>query len=84
MPEHKFTYTVSGVHLSDKQQQRVSQAIASAVAGAIAGEAPGEAHTNALSLLRIYGGIWQKVLVEGAEGKDPVASEVGVIAERQV
>lgn len=84
MSEHKFTYTVSGIHLSDEQQTRVSQAIAAAVAGAIVGDSPGEAHADNLSLLRIYGGIWQKVLVRGTEGQDPVASQVGVIAETQV
>ena len=83
MAQHKFTYTVSGVHLSDEQQQRVSRAIATAVAGAIAGEAPGEVHTDALSLLRIYGGIWQKVLVPGVEGEDRVLAEVGAIAARE-
>lgn len=82
MAEHKFTYTVSGVHLSDEHQHRISQAIAAAVAGELAGDAPGEIRADALSLLRIYGGIWQKVAIQGIEGQDPVAKQVGVIAER--
>ncbi|HEX4184012.1 MAG TPA: hypothetical protein VHY34_12215 [Caulobacteraceae bacterium] len=83
MPEHKFTYTVSGVHLSEEHQQRISQAIAVAVANELVGEESGEFTADNLSLLRIYGGIWQKVFLPGSEGKDPVLDEVGVIAQRQ-
>jgi hypothetical protein len=82
MSEHKFVYTVSGVHLSDEQKTRVSQAIAGAVAGVIAGESPGEFRADSLTLGRIYGGIWilPPELRGGAEN-DPVATGVIAIAE---
>jgi hypothetical protein len=83
MPEHKFTYTVSGVHLSEEHQQRISQAIAVAVANELVGEDSGAFTADNLSLLRIYGGIWQKVLLPGAEGKDQILDEVGAIGRRQ-
>jgi hypothetical protein len=83
MPEHKFTYTVSGVHLSEEHQKRISQAIAVAVANELVGEEAGEFTADNLSLLRIYGGIWQRVLLPGSVGKDPVLSEVGAIGQRQ-
>lgn len=83
MLEHKFTYTVSGVHLSEEHQQRISQAIAVAVANELVGEDTGEFSSDNLSLLRIYGGIWQKVLAPGAAGKDPVLGEVAAIGQRQ-
>ena len=81
MSEHKFSYTVSGIKLSDEQQVRVSQAIAGAVASALAHEAPGEFSADSLTLHRIYGGIWQAVEIRGTEVNDPVANQVGVIAQ---
>ncbi len=81
MHEHKFTYTIAGVHLSDEQKTRVSQAIAGAVAGVLASESPGQLSADSLTLGRIYGGIWimPEVLRE-AGGADPVIESVRALA----
>jgi hypothetical protein len=58
MANHKFTYTVSGVDLSQEQQAAVSRAIAAAVSTALIGHAPKTVTSEALSLWKIAGGIW--------------------------
>ena len=80
MREHRFTYTVAGVHLSDEQKTKVSQAIAGAVAGVLATEAPGEISADSLTLGRIYGGIWIKPEALREEGADPVVESVRSLA----
>jgi hypothetical protein len=66
MESHKFTYTVSGVKLSDAQKHEISQAISSAVTSALISHSSkseighsfkfGESDT--FSLTKIWGGVW--------------------------
>jgi hypothetical protein len=58
MANHKFTYTVSGVDLSQEQQAAVSRAIAAAVTTALVGTSPKALVSDALSYWKIHGGIW--------------------------
>lgn len=58
MAEHKFTYTVSGVTLTDDQKNKVSAAIGSAVALALAGGHTKQLKVDALNIGRINGGLW--------------------------
>ncbi|HEY5204093.1 MAG TPA: hypothetical protein VIJ63_05785 [Roseiarcus sp.] len=68
MENHKFTYTVSGVKLSDEQKHEISQAISSAVTNALIGHSSkseighsAKAGMNdTFSLIKIWGGIWAR------------------------
>lgn len=66
MESHKFTYTVSGVKLSDVQKHEISQAISSAVTTALIGHSSKSeiSHSSkfgtsdTFSLIKIWGGLW--------------------------
>ena len=58
MPDHRFVYTVSGVKLTQAQQERISRAISIAVAEALVHDAPGTVRSDFLNIQRIYGGRW--------------------------
>ena len=73
MADHKFTYTVSGVDLSEAQRARISQHIAAAVTSALIGEGPAALTTDYLTLHRVYGGRWiPAAAAETIEGIDSV------------
>ncbi|MDR3506388.1 MAG: hypothetical protein P4L64_00665 [Caulobacteraceae bacterium] len=81
MSEHKFTYTVSGVNLSNEQKTAISQAIAAVVAEVLMGDDPGGFRADSLVLHRIYGGIWQRVAdLEQFEKGDPLAVQLPKLA----
>jgi len=78
MESHKFTYTVSGVKLSDVQKHEISQAIGSAVTTVLIGHSSKLVTSDALSLHKIWGGIWALPSELGATAR----TEVEALAER--
>ena len=58
MAEHKFTYTVTGVHLTEAQKHKISNAIGGAVAHALAGGGTDAIRSDSLNIGRIHGGLW--------------------------
>jgi hypothetical protein len=58
MSSHKFTYTVSGIELSNEQQAAISREIAAAVTRALVGHAPKAVKPDCLTVTKIRGGIW--------------------------
>lgn len=86
MESHKFTYTVSGVKLSDEQKHEISQAISSAVTTALIGQSSRSeiAHSSRLgtsdtfSLIKIWGGLWARP----SELGEAAQKEVEALAER--
>lgn len=67
MASHKFTYTISGVELSNEQQAAISREIASAVTRVLIGHAPSSLKTDFLTVTKIRGGIWIDPAVAGRE-----------------
>ncbi len=77
MSEHRFSYTVSGIHLSDEQKIAISQAIGVAVADILLGEDPSAMRADCLTLHRIYGGKWINVAdLEADEAEDALAARL--------
>jgi hypothetical protein len=80
MSDHRFSYTVSGIHLSDDQRIAISQAIAAAVADVLLGDDPGAVRADCLTLHRIYGGKWIDVAERQAiEADDGLAARLPAI-----
>jgi hypothetical protein len=55
---HKFTYTVSGVELSNEQRAAISREIAAAVTRVMVGHSPTSVKTDFLNVTKIHGGLW--------------------------
>ena len=54
--QHKFTYTISGVDLSDEQRALISREIGSAVTRALIGDAPNLFQSDLLTIWMRNGG----------------------------
>jgi hypothetical protein len=67
MSSHKFTYTISGVALSDEQQSAISREIAAAVTRVLIGPSPNKLKTDFLTVTKIRGGIWIDPALAGKE-----------------
>jgi hypothetical protein len=67
MASHKFTYTISGVELSEEHQAAISREIASAVTRALIGVSPSKLKTDFLTVTKIRGGIWIDPALAGRE-----------------
>jgi hypothetical protein len=77
--EHKFTYTVSGVELSEAQRHKISAAIATAVAHSLGEGTTHAIRADALNVGRINGGLWIDVLeIERAGGLQAVLKSPAV------
>jgi uncharacterized protein (DUF697 family) len=56
MATQKFTYTVSGVDLTEAQKAKISQEIAATVTRVVLGESAKQIQPQLLSLHGVYGG----------------------------
>jgi len=68
MSEHKFVYTVSGIHLTEEQKATISREIGATVSRVLAGNAPSPVSSEFLNISKIHGGIW--ITVESAALKN--------------
>jgi hypothetical protein len=58
MADHKFTYTISGVDLSDEQRATISREIGAAVARVLIGASPKTVRSDFINISKIQGGRW--------------------------
>lgn len=61
MADHKFSYTVSGVHLTEAQKHKISTSIGTAVAHVLGEESTHSVRSDFCYITRIYGGLWMDV-----------------------
>ena len=70
MASQKFTFTVSGVNLTEEQSSAISREIAAAVTKVLVGPSPASAKSTAPSFLtvtKIKGGLWIDPALVGQE-----------------
>ena len=80
--EHQFTYTVSGVDLTEDQRHKISAAIGAAVAHALGEGSTHAIRSDALNIGRIHGGLWIDVATLENQGLRNVMNSPAVIGAR--